>query len=416
MRTKKLIKTFEFSEENRSRIVLGTSVRLNPATNRLELQADSNGSFPTSGGLYAKTWATTPANAKGWLGFQTDSVMKKIDGVPVTQYRFRLGDGTVQRYWNGTTWAVTTTAWNTEEEVANHIASFPVSSRTIQVIANLQTTDSTVTPELSWIKILYASDIEFQEDLVYRTLVRQLRAQVRPLAEYQVVKPTSSSKFVFDPDALDTPYNFVSVDSVFNHTDDSNHLTDLFTSFNPSTHEITLSQSVDAGKQLWIRFIYEPEVAVDTNREYHEVGKVPALVLEDINLENTSEMGPADWVLNRFVGTGVKIPAPLRGDLVVTLLIETSKGVDLQRLADEVKRFCMNNPLITSLGLDEKYRLWMTKEFDQSGTSNQADIHTARVEFRLVNVLYYAKDPVNVFGVLGFHVDGNLNLSIEVEN
>jgi len=416
MRTKKLIKTFEFSEENRSRIVLGSSVRLNPVTNRLELQADSNGSFPTANDLYAKTWATTPANAKGWLGFQTDSVMKKIDGVPVTQYRFRLGDGTAQRYWNGTTWAVTTTAWNTEEEVANHIASFPVSSRTIQVIANLQTTDSTVTPELSWIKILYASDIEFQEDLVYRTLVRQLRAQVRPLAEYQVVKPTSSSKFVFDPDALDTPYNFVSVDSVFNHTDDSNHLTDLFTSFNPSTHEITLSQSVDAGKQLWIRFIYEPEVAVDTNREYHEVGKVPALVLEDINLENASEMGPADWVLNRFTGTGVKVPAPLRGDLVVTLLIETSKGVDLQRLADEVKRFCMNNPLITSLGLDEKYRLWMNKEFDQSGTSNQADIHTARVEFRLVNVLYYSKDPVNVFGVLGFHVDGNLNLSIEAEN
>ena len=168
MRTRKMIKLFEFTSDRRPRMTLGPSVRLSEEEHCLELVADINGEYPTDNDLYAKTWVTDPTSLRQWLLFQVDAVHAKVDGVAQSALGFRLGDGTNEHWWNGSAWVVDTAHWNTEAEVSAHIASFPVTSRKLQVIINLKTNNKAYTPKLYRAKVLWDSTIEFQEDLIFR--------------------------------------------------------------------------------------------------------------------------------------------------------------------------------------------------------------------------------------------------------
>lgn len=413
MRTRKLIKHFDFAEINRRRLTLHAKVRLDPARDRVLLKETLQG-FPLDDELYVRSWVAHPESARQWFGFQADVVLPQVEGVQVTSIGYRLGDGTNERFWNGTTWAVATTGdWNTEAEVANNIASFPVASRKLQIVANLKTTDASVSPELIRVRVLYLSDIEFQEDYVYRLLVKQLRENVRPIADYALKLAATGTTVDLDSYPLETPYNLVGIDAVFNHTDDPTHLVDLYSSYNPTTKVITLNSSVEANKTLWVQFTYEPEVAVTTSSEYHEVAKTPAIILEDINLVRTSEVGWDDSVINKDTGHGWKIPSPLRGDLEVRLLLLADKGLDLHKMADEVKRYVLSNPLVRSPGLDEEYRLWMIDEFDMATLLKLGDVLTARMTLRLVNVMFALRDAVEVHAVKRFNLTGEMNAIVE---
>jgi hypothetical protein len=122
--------------------------------------------------------------------------------------------------------------------------------------------------------------------------------------------------------------------------------------------------------------------------------------------------GQDDGVVNRADGTAVTLPAPLVGDLEVLAHLITDKGVDLQRLATELKRFFENNPLLTSVGTDEQYRLWVVDEFDMTTAANRGDIQTGRLRFRVVGVRYYLRDAVDGYAVKKFHLSGDMNVTI----
>lgn len=189
MRVKSIIKYFDFVKSNYNAVTLGSNVRLNIDDNCLQLKETSANLYPTDNDLQASTWITNPNNVKQWQGFEC-SITNSLDEDrnELTGVNFRLTDGTSEYYYNGASWEVNTSDWNTEAEVANNISSFTVLEKKIGVIVNPYTTDSRYTPIIKTIKILYASDIDFQKDYIYRTLVRQLKAQVRPITEYAIKK------------------------------------------------------------------------------------------------------------------------------------------------------------------------------------------------------------------------------------
>jgi hypothetical protein len=408
MRLKKLIKQFEFTNDLRDRITLGPNVRLSPKENRLEL-IDSSG-YPTTADLYAKTWITNPSSVKQWLSFEADVVNPKVDNAEVTSVKYRLGDGTNQKWWNGSAWVTNTANWNTEAEIATNIATFPVTSRQLQIIINLRTTNVGYTPEVYGLKVLYSSDIEFQDDLINRSLIPMLRTKVRPIADFPVSLAASGSTInIKTTYPLETPYNIVGIDSVYNHTDDPNHQTDLYSSYNPTTGDITLTSSLAAGKVAWIRFYYEPEVAVTTSQDYSEIEKIPSIILSEIALVDATEIGQDDSVINKATLAGTKIPSPLAGDLEITARLLTDKARDQQMLADEMKRFFVENPFIRSKGMDEDYRLWLIDEYAQQTTPSQDEIHSGRLRFRIVKALFFHKQTVDVHPVSSFKFTGDMN-------
>lgn len=414
MRLKKLIKDFRFAEDVRTKITLGTDVRLNPQEHWLQLKADAQGAFPLTADLYAKTWIANPQTARQWLGFEAEVLHAKVDDVEVTSVAFRLSDGTGDYWWDGAAWddAPAAGEWNTEIEIAANISTFPATAQKIQVIINLKTTKAAVTPKVKAVKVLYSSDVEFQEDIVYRSLVPALRSGVRPKGRLAFVAATTGSTFDLNDYPIDAPYDLVDVDSAFNHTDDPNHLTNILQSYNTGTKVVTLTVSVAAGKTVWLEFLYQPTIAVTTSQDYSEISKVPALVLDDINMVDSSVRGPDDSVVNRSDGTGVKVLAPLVGDLEILLHLITSKGIDIMRLADEVKRYFENNPLLTAVGVDEQYRLWVVDEFDMTTAANRGDIHSGRLRFRVVGVRYYLRDAVDTYAVEQFKITGDMNVTI----
>jgi hypothetical protein len=329
-----------------------------------------------------------------------------------------LSDGTDEFWWDGGAWVVNTTNWNTEAEVANNITAFPIASQKLQVVIQLSTTRDT--PRVKALKVLYASDVSFQEDIIYRSLVRSLRENVRPISDYGIDPQSAAPVTTLDLKndfPLETPYNVVGIDSVYDYDADPDRLTDLLEggSYDTNTMVITLGTALPAGNRALVRFVWEPEVAVTTSQDYHEVAKLPSLVLADINLVNVTERGEDDGVVNRDSGAATKVGGPLQGDVEVVLFGLTDKGVDHHRLSDELKGYFRNHPLLNSQGVDEEFSLWLIDEYDMQNPltgSGGPDLHTGRAQFRIRDVKFYVRDSVDSFGVKRFLATGTEDFTI----
>lgn len=410
MRLTTLIRRFEFSEDWRHRVTLGVGARLNPEEHCVQLTPDAAGLYPTTANIRVATELATMSRLQAWLAFQAVIDHQYVDNVQVTGAGFRLSNGTTEYWWNSTAWVDASALpnnWNTEAEVANNIATFQKTLRRIVVITNLTTSDERYTPSLRTLKIAYNSDIDFQDDLIYRSLIPLLRAQVRPTADYPIEMVATSQTIDLSSDqyALDTPYNIVGIDAVFNDTDDPSHFVDLLASYNANTKVITLTGNLAAGKQAWIRFIYEPEVYVTTSQDYSEIDKVPAVCLEDIQLVNAVELSQDDTVINVDTNQGVKVKAPTQGDLEIVLSGITDKGRDQQRLADSLKAFFANNPLLPSTGLGENYSLWLIDEYAMTTNAGRKELHSGRLRFRIVGALFFLKPAEPVTGITRFLIN-----------
>ncbi len=408
MRLRKLIKQFEFSEDNRRQIVLGTNVRLNPKENRLELVEGTLG-FPTGPDLFARTRVTKPATAKRWIGFEAVDKHKKVNGATVTFIGYRLGNGLVEQWWNGSAWVTASAGqWNTEAEVAANIAAFV--GQSIQVIANLRTTDATQTPELYLVKLLYESDIEFEQEYIARSMLPAMREEVRPIALYpiEVGAPTST----IDLNAIETPYNILDIDSVYNVTADPDKLAPLAATYDANTKIVTLG--APAGPcVLLVRFVYVPEIMIIRSQDYTELSKIPAVCIESIVQDTHLPIEPGPSVCDRFGdGAGWQLKEGFQANISFTVRFTTDKASDLDSLSDELKRF-FENRLLRARGQDEFVRLQTFEEYSHQPSALQSELHSARLRARIFNAVFYVRDAVPVTATQRFIVAGG-NVAFQV--
>jgi hypothetical protein len=411
-RLKKLVKKFEFIEENRSRITLGsTSVRLSPESAALQLRA-INDTYPTTADLFAKTWLTNPRSVKRWIGFESVHVNGENSlGVEQTAVLFRLNDGTDDRFWDGAAWSVASSSdWNTEEEVATNISTFPVTSQSLQVVINLSTSDSAYTPYVYAIKVLYESDAEMSEDLLARGLLAALKTNIRPIARLQV-DSDETDEIVLAPE---TPYDIVSVDAVYNVTADPNRLVDLYDSYDSSTQTVTLTAAQDAGDQLLVQFCYRPVAAIMTSQDFTELARVPAITIEDFRETRSFDVSGAESVVNKATGSGWRLQGGRQTTYEVPLRMIASKEFDVQRLGDELRRFFRSTSVLTIPGVDEQVRIQVIDETDAQNYANLGGMHFGRMRFRIVNAVSYLDDAEQVYGIRRIvFTGGNLELVID---
>jgi hypothetical protein len=363
-------------------MTIGPNVSLNPNTHKLQLELIDGSGYSTAADLYAKTWVANPNSVKQWVGFDVYVTHgKDFLGAETTSLGFRLGDGTDEYYWNGSSWEVNVVDWNTEEEIATNISTFPVTEKKIQVIINLVTTESDKTPEIQEIRVLYDSDIEFQDENEIRGIGRFL---VNKLATGTTIDLTNDHP-------LETPYDVTGIDSVYNHTDDSGHFTDLFSSYNVNTKVITLNTSVDQGKDVWIRFYYRPLIAVSTDVEYIESDGVPALHITNIEEMNDKKISGHTSVRDKAAGTAVKLKNPR---------------------VDEVRSFFENNIILNSSGLDEDYPMVLSRGYDSRSRIAERPTLEGNLRFVVKNILYSYRQEENVYIVTAFEISGDLSTTI----
>jgi hypothetical protein len=406
-RLRKLIKEFVFIESNRRRLTLGTSVRLNPDQSRLELVLQpATGLYPTDPDLFATTWLTTPARAKKWLMFEA-IVRNKVDfhNQLVTAVQYRLSaDGVSQLWWNGTAWVAPVAGqWNSEADISTNLSSFPIATRSLQIVVNLSTTDPNQTPEVFRLKVLYASDIEFQEEYVARSLIPAMRNEIHPITDYVISSAAGQTSAALT--GVEETYDIVGVDSVFNSTTDPYQLNNIFSSYNPTTKLVTWTGSPSFGDKIWIKFSYTPKMILAQSQDFTELSKIPCILIESVDSGKETKINKAEWVIDRATNAGFRLADGFQVDLDITMKLTADKLKDLDRMADQAKAF-FKDRLLTSVGQDEEFRLYTISEYTQALSETQSELHSARLRARICNAVFYPNDAKPVHGVKRFLMNG----------
>jgi hypothetical protein len=393
-----LVKTFTFTEDDHRHLVFSepSQIFLDGGTNTVRLRPSDDGRYPMTADLYVISQVADPRASRRLLGFEASVRHVTRAGRQITSDGFRLHDGRSQFWWNGNAWEPNTTKWNTEFELANHVKEFSlVPAHRFGVVVQLATKDPTVTPELVAVKFLYeARLLSFLEDIVYRSLVPDMKAKLRPVAELVYRMPAAAATVDLQDvlSKVNVPFLPAGLEAAFDRTADPDLLLDILADYNPGLQLVTLTAPVPAGDIVQLAITYQPEIAVEaTDPDFFEVEKVPSITLHGIEEVESSPLAQGDVVSNKSDGTAVEVPAPYRGTVRFHLTLVAPSGPDLHRMAEEVKRYAVENPILRSVALDEGYRLFLREEFQSTATPTAAGFQTSTATFELVDVLMWKK-------------------------
>lgn len=400
-----MIRTFTFGAVDRASVVLSdaTKIRIDGASDTAQLAQQSDGTYPTAANINITSAIAKPASLRKLVAFQASARnFKNAAQALVTGEQYRLTDGTNQFFWNGSAWVVDTTHWNSEADIANNIALFSqaVTAKKFGVVVNLWSTDQTTTPQLIRIKIAFeVKQQSWMDDIFLRSLVRNLKAQVRPIAEIQWKHVGGNTVDVTTAvDACGVPFKFASLDSVFNFGADPGLETDLLQSITGGV--ATLSQTLAAGTILRLNVVYIPNVVVlTTSPDFVELDKLPTIIVEQIRTMGAQQALSSDEVINKSAGTAKQIKRPWSADLEFDIRAVTPNSTDLLRLVEALIDFADDNPTLVSQALDEEYRLQLIDEFDSSISSQGSGVCESTAGFRLHNVTLLRHSAVDTFAV-----------------
>lgn len=420
-----LIKKFEFTEDDRDGIFLSdlTKIRVNTEnkiSQKLQLKI-TNKKYPLDDDIFAKTKITTPNAVKKWLAIEV------VGELPTGTTRlFRLDNGVNEYYWDSAAWVVAgPTDWNTEEIINDNISSFLFvdNTKSIRIVIKLKTTDDRVTPYITAIKMLNETDIDFYYDLVFATVVRTLKFNLkfRTDLEFELKEDLLTIDLQNDYKIENESYNIVGVESVYDITVDPMKQNNLFDdyvlgdlnldgSYEPGV--INLLSEISSNNVVHIRLLVIPNIAVNTNQDYYELKRVPSIVFENIIItESLSDdvLPEQESVKDKVNGTAVILSPPsqdkFRFDYKVFALLQT----DLQNILESIKSYFNNNMFFFSYGLDEKYPVRTIPNITQTQKPDLNDTNTGEGAFEVSNVLSYLRNPETVQLVQNVNLDIQLN-------
>lgn len=378
-------KAIRFEEKNRAGLTFSDAdkIRLNPQTNRLELKADAYGDYPTDADLHVKAWVVNPETLKGLLGFHADPIEDyQPEG---TSIRFRIGNGTVEYYHDGGSWvAAGASDWNTEEEVAANIESFPIDQLKFQVIVNLATTDKTVTPTCEGVCLMLDVDLDYLPSIVGDSLGASLREGMRTVIDHALVFDQGGTKVsLLD---LETAYNLVSVEAAYDFDADPNKLTDILDSYNPTSKTLTLTTALAAGTKVWLKLKVEPEVYINWgSQDYIEVEKLPAIVVDRIEGVGAQVWGMAS-VRNKATKTARVLKRHYRLSLLMDIVLMAAKDRPLFTMMDQALTHAHDNAVLRWRAVDELLSLKTVTEIDFRPRPDLRDEHGSSYSLRLEEI------------------------------
>lgn len=413
-----MIRTFTFTAMDRVDVTLSdfTKISIDSTTDTATLKIQADGTFPTAANLYVISAFASPGALRKLVGFQsTIRHFKDITQTQVTGEGFRLSDGTNQYWWNGSAWAISTASWNTEAQVAANIAAFTpaVTAKKLAVVANLTTTDKTLTPQLIQVKVAYeVKQQSWVDDIFFRSLVRDLSAQVKPIAEVQAIHVGGTTVDINAAiAACGVSFTLIDVDSIFNFGTDPNMETNLLQSYNAGTGIATLSGSLPPATSLRLNIIYTPNVIVlTTSPDYNQIDVLPSIVIEQIRTTGGQQSQQTDEVINKAAKSAKQIKRPWVANLEFDIRAIATGSVDLLRLVEALVDFADDNPTIRSQALDETYRLQLTDEFDSNVSSQGSGVCEATASFKLHDVTLLKHVVVDVYPI------NDVKMSFQTQN
>jgi len=373
----------EFGHDAFSELTFSSTSLIGLSRERYEvrLKRQTTGRYPTTENIYFRTWTTTPKACRRLLMMEVFPEIQP-DGAMI---QVRLNDGTSDYFWDGTAWSVAAADdWNDEATINANISSFPIlPDRTFAVVVNLRSIDGTlvsageVTPIVNEIRVLMEVHIDFIEDIIFRSLMPSIESHITAAGNYAAIPAPTADTLTLDFDSLriNTPYNIIGIIGVYDLTDDIDLLYNLYSSYSSVTGLITLTSTFPAGHRPLIIFRYRPEVVYIQHQDYFEVSKLPTILIQRLEVPVASSYNQlaVEGIVDKGTYAAVVIDDPMRITLQFRLHGLTASSVDEMRLMSRVMEYFKNNPFITSVGLDEKYRMYLEKEFRDLTNPNRSD-------------------------------------------
>lgn len=405
---------FPFHDRPLLQISDPTKIRVHPTDHVLRLRPNAAGKYPTDANLYIRGPEINPTAVRAWRAVQVFADEPSVDGVTVGTVRYRLNDGSADRWWNGSAWAAPgANDWNTQAEIQAHLATFPVTSRKLRLVFNLQTTNASYTPTVRSVQLLFDADILSDlEELIYRTLIQALEA-IRVPVEVVLPWPGGTSADLDTVLQQAEPVQFDNVTAVFDHTADPTHLTDLLSSYNSSTHVVTLTGAVTADHKVVIRLAAQPEVAYTTHPDFNEISRLPAIAIDSVTEQFRAQATVKQSAVNVGTLAALVVPAPRVSDFVIGLRMIANRGLDLVRLADAVKTWIACNRTLRIASVDAAADLVVDRQIDASPRPDE--IHVAEVQgaIRVVNVPCWIFPAEAGHGVGRLVVSGSMDATVQ---
>lgn len=388
-----LIKSFTFEAKNRGRLTFSDASKIRLAPEGLgqtygRLQLTELGRkrglpyYSTDTDLTVTTWVTNPQTLIDWLGFEA---VPRSDMQPAnTQVRFRLNDGTDDRYWDGGAWAVAgATDWNTEAEVSANIATFPSTSLQLGVVINLMTTDEFVTPTLHAVDVLMDCEIDYLRSIVADSMVPSLAEKIRPSLDFTIYAQGGN---ILSLSQLEVAFNIVGITAVYDAHGDPTHEVNLYSDYDADAMNVTLTGDVARGTVLWVEMTVEPEVYVNwSSQDYIEVEKIPAIVIDGFNVSGNEVFGCFS-VANNAANTAVLRRVPFRLQLSFEVVLLAEKNRTLLAMQDKALEHAATTRLLPWRAVDESISLTMVDEGTFAARPNLSDKHETRYSLRLDDI------------------------------
>jgi len=427
---KRLIKTFEFAESCRNDYDLTGGLRISEL-GRLEVpRVDAQGvpePQPAEYGVLqtytARTKNFNPKAAISWELFQVRHPRPAVHPDPLVstppyEIRFRVSDGTTDMYWDGAAWTEATldTHWNSESEVSANMNSFAIASRTIAFVINMWTLHPSVTPSIKTLKLLYWSKLSEEYDLIYESLIPELRENIRGRARFAYRMPSDATSIdLSDPEALgfESSYNITNVLEAYNFSSDSEKSSNILLGYDLGTQVVSLSSTVATNEILWIEFEYVPAVARLTSRDYSEVSSIPGLDITNVQVEVVQDqVNDTEVVIDNATNSGWSVPGPSQKDINFSIELTCDKQYDLEFLIDSVRRWAQKK-VIRMRGSDSEYTMRKLGGFSTSSSTNSKNFRTAKANFSIIYVPFFERAAVPANSLQGIDFSGgNLQLTL----
>lgn len=339
-----------------------------------------------------KRWS--PASVKQWLTFE--EVSETPDGTSVL---WQIENATTALWYNGLAWvSATALDWNTEDEVADNLDTFPTTDKTIRPVVRLFTIDRFATPILTEHKVMISGQFDSWEDFLNSLTVALQQSSTFVTPQAREVR-VSTITFNILADVLweqQQALTITGVEAAYNHTADPAHDTNILASYNPATGDVVLTTAVPAGEAIWIRKIVSVDVITNyPNSEYIEVSRTPAIVISTINAVGQDDTSIKRDIVHKSTLEGHRMADPvLCRTIVLTMGLHAGFITDWTRLLSIAQAMRSKvGGTITSQALDVEWSITLTKKLLGYNPKPQfSDLKTAMYELCVKDVFLWLQD------------------------
>lgn len=329
--------------------------------------------------------------------------------------QLRVYDKTGQEwYWDGSWQHAGPTDWNSTFVISNNISTFPLKDvgKGIGFLINLKTVDELYTPMVRMIKVLGSFDIIFQEDIIFGSLIPTMENEINATTEVrlQLASATDVIDLANEYKLERSDYNLTDGEIVYNETEDPHMTENVFDNYVPGPArkgggndpgQVHLNAVQGADSIMTLKMKYFPEIAVNTSIDFYEVNRVPSIVFERIEQQNTmvdenSEIGK-DSIRDKLTLTGVELKPPAQSDLLIEYAVFTGGQTDQHYLGEALRRLFNNLKHITSWGLDEPFSIIVRDVFRSTNQPNASGVNTHVGSITIKNVISSIGEPNDVY-------------------